>query len=416
MSAVQALYAETVTDVTASGTGTWVDCASISAGSFNASVKYLILAMADLATDNSTAENHVRLVHGSTPTEFTDADAVHDSGSGADGGMVYSWMYVFTQPGTTEEIKLQIQGESTTTATCKFSQIVAINLDNFGIENTDYYYNEVTADYSTTTTPTAQASITFTASGTDVWLVIGHASIMETATVTDGNAAGFELHESVGGTVNPKTLMEGEDANAGDENRAHCGMRVFTPSAASHTFSVRPYHIGTASFSVGSTRIFAMKLNKFAQYAHAYTDGGATPAASPSWTNVATLNFTPTLTGNWFYWSQAIIDIGSLGDEVNFRLQDDNDGSMGSDPNYGDDAPNAEGWDSADFVPSGMMKMKSLSFGISTTVNFDATHVVGTTSSVAQRSIVAFSLELASSATPSIAFDSRRLIQPLIVR
>src|SRR5919109_1031095 len=153
MTTVQALYAETISDVTGTSDA-WTDAASIAAGSFTAGKKYLILAIADLSGSASAGEHHVRLVHGTTPTEFTDGDGVLDPGPGADGGFIFSWMHVFTQPGTTELVKLQIQGESTNVATCKFSQIVAINLDQFGTENVDYFYNEVTADYTTTTTPT----------------------------------------------------------------------------------------------------------------------------------------------------------------------------------------------------------------------------------------------------------------------
>jgi len=393
MAAVQALYAETTTDVTATGTGTWSDCASISAASFTANKKYLILAIADLAGSSSAGEHWIRLVHGTTPTLFTDGDSILDPGSGANGGFIYSWMHVYTQPGTTELVKLQIMGEGTNVATCKFSQIVAINLDDFGTENTDYYFNEDTADYTTTTTPTAKASVTFTPNGTDDWLVIGHVVQGIPSATTDGTDFLCQLYDSVGGTTAPSIDIEAEDVDAGDEQRNIVLMRVFTPSNASHTFSVRPYHAG-ASFTVLSTRIIALKLNKFAQHSNAYTDGAVSPAAAPSWTNVATRTFTPSVTGNWFYWAQVTQDIAAATAELNFRLQDDNDGSMGSDPAYGDDAPNAPAYDATDDLPAGMFKMKSLSSGASTTVNLDATRAVSTPD-VKHRSIVAFSLELA---------------------
>lgn len=392
MPSAQALYAESIADVTAATT--YVNVCTISAGSFTGSAKYLILAIADLSGSGSANEHYVRLQHGGV--NFTDGEFVHDPGQGADGGQIYSWMYVFTQPSSPEAVALDIKGESTGVATSKFGQIVAINLDNIGTENTDWYYNEVTADYTTTTTPTAQASITFTPNGTDDWLVIGHAVQGKPSVVADGNSAGFEIHNSVTGTVNPKTLAEYEDVDLGDEIRGFIGMRVYTPTNVSHTFSVRPYHVN-ASCVFDSSRIFALKLNKFAQKIFSYTDGAVTPGTAGNWTTVASVSFTPSVTGNWFFLSQVILDLVLLNNETNFRLQHNDSGSLVSDPNYGDDSPNPAGWDSSDDLPMGMMKMRSMTSGAIRTVNFDATQAAGTSAAVKQRSIVAFSLELASS-------------------
>jgi hypothetical protein len=397
MAAAQALYAETIADITATGDGTWVDCALIAAASFTASRKYLIIAIADLEGSGGAAEHWCRLVHGTTPTLFTDADYILDPGSGANGGMICSWMYIYTQPGTTELVKLQIQGEGVNVATCKFSQIVAINLDDVGTEGTQFISGESLTDTTTTTTKTAHSSITVTGDGVKDWLVIGHVVQAPPSAVADGNDFLADLFESVGATAAPSLDIEGEDADAGDEQRNFILVRYFPAlSSGSHTFSVRIAHAG-ASFTVLSSRLIAIDLSTFAQHAGSYTDGAVSPAASPTFTNVATLSFTPAVTGNWFYLATATGDMAAGTAELNERLQDDDDGSMGSDPTYGDDAPNAPAYDATDDIPHAIMKMKSLTSGASRTINYDFTRAVSTPD-VKHRNLVAFSLELAGAA------------------
>jgi hypothetical protein len=395
MTALVGKYAETVTNITATGSGNWVDCASLAATEFVIGHKYLIRANIDIEGSGGSAEHHARLVHGTTPTEFTDGDSVFDPGAGANGGMQFSWMTVWTQPGTAELIKLQIQGESTNVATCKVSQISTIDLDGL-VLNTDYWFNEVTADYTTTATPTAQAAVTLTPNGTDNFWVIGNVSQGVPSVVADGNDFRCELYESVGATTTPLIDIEAEDADAGDEQRNLTIMRTWAAlSAAAHTFSLRPYH-GGAAFTVLSTRIFVLRLNALLQNAIEYTDGGVSPATSPTFTTVASASFTPSATGNWYYEGAGIQDTFSASSaEMNFRLQDDNDGSAGSDPSI-ETSMNAPAYDTTDSIPAQFFKLKSL-VSAATVVNFQSTEISGT-GNIKNRCAVAFSLELAAAA------------------
>jgi len=407
MAAVTMLYAETVTNITSTG-GAWVDAAIIAAASFSASTKYLIMAVIDIEGSTAASEHHARLVHGATPTEFTDGDSVFDSGSGVNGGFQYGWMTVWTQPGTAELVKLQIQGESTSTATCKISQIFAMDLTLLA-ENSDYWYNEVTADYTTTTTPTAQASVTLTPNGTDNYFVIGNVTQGLCAALADGNDFRCDLNESVGATTTPLLDVETEDIDVGDEQRNLLLMRTWAAlSAVSHTFALRPYHAG-ASFTVLSSRVFALRLNVFDQHAVAYTDGGVSPATSPTWTNLQTLSVTPNATGNFFYFLQGVQDtFGASSAEMNFRLQDDDDGSLGNDPSV-DTSMNAPVYDVSDSIPAQLFKMKSLTAGGLRTINFDATEIVST-GNIKNRTGVLWSAELAGAAAADELAGGRRML------
>ncbi|HLE03322.1 MAG TPA: hypothetical protein VI729_01745, partial [Anaerolineales bacterium] len=106
MPAATGLYAEKVTDTTANTT-TWVDVCEISAASFTAGKKYLILALGYLSCGSGTSDARMRLVHGTTPTEFTDFSSSFEVGVNTKKALA-AFMTVWTQPGTAELVKLQI--------------------------------------------------------------------------------------------------------------------------------------------------------------------------------------------------------------------------------------------------------------------------------------------------------------------
>lgn len=389
MAAAQGLYAETISDVISTDvSGGWLDCAEIAAGSFTASGKYLIVALAYLSSNSATLEKRARLVHGPDGSEAAFTDATYDiegGGAGANAGDLASWMYVWDQPGTAEQVKVQIASTGADDVTCHLSQIFALRLDDLAAS--DWTYAEVTTDYTNTATFADQAAVTFTPNGTDGWLLIGHV-------VWDVNDAAnqFEarLNDSVAGALEPLLSLEGEDAAT--EERCGLLVRAQTPSAASHTFSVQARNdvIGTANV-VLSSRIFALRLNAFRQHFAEYTEAEITTL--DAMTNAETATVTPDVTGDWFYIGSVTADEKTgVTNEFRIRLQDDNDGSMGSDPAYGDDQPQDWAMDSTDQFPFQIFKLKSLTSGGPRTINVDAQLTTG--GAFEDRGLYGFSLEL----------------------
>jgi len=413
MTAVPMLYAETTSDVTDTGGAPWTAAASIASGSFTASKEYLIFASAFIECSAGAGEHHVRLVHGATPTEFTDGDCVIDPVA-ANGGFWAFWLYRFTQPGSAEAVTIELQGEGTGVVTCLMSQICAIQITDYLTENTDFYWNEVTTDYTTTSTMADQAAVTFTPNGTDDWWIVAHAVQLQGSGQTEN--VEMRLSDSVSGSTTPFLSMESEDPDAGDEAR-HIGLaRMFTPSNASHVFSIQARHAGTQTFPIASSRILALKLNKFDQHINQYTDGIQSPAASPTFTTVATASVTPNITGNWFYLATGNGDMGATTAELNVRLQDNNSGSFVSAPNYGDNGMNPPVWDATNEIPHGIFNMKSLTTGASRTINFGMTRIAGTPD-VKNAALTGFSAELATEAPifpPLPGEIHRQRVSPLV--
>ena len=390
MAAAQGLYAEGL-NVSASTTA-WVDVCTIAAGSFTASKKYLILAIAHIRSDTSSAnETRVRLVHGGTPTLFTDANSAYEETS-ADQDTVVGWMEVWTQPGTAELVKLQVSSSSTSTHRVILGQIFALKLDDDLTLNTDYFYNEVTGDYTTTVTPTAQASVTFTPNGTDSYLVIAQSAVDTVGITTEYYQS---IYDSVEGLDTPKIEVESEDAT--NEYRNYLLARVFTPSAASHTFSTRISGETAGDHIALSSRIFVIRLNKFAAFGQAYTAAEDQPVAAASWETEQTLSVTPTVNGDWFYIGYFGNDVGTLTDDLQTRLQVNPDGSgLVSDPAYGDTSPGQDAWDATDVTPFAIFNFRSLASGAARAINLDCQMVSGTTLRVQERTLAAFSMQLAS--------------------
>src|SRR3990167_7677832 len=130
MANVQVLYAEDISGAITANSTAWVDVCSIAAGSFTAGAKCLIIANQNTHNDSASEEGRIRLVHGTTPTVFDDASLAFESG--VNGEHLVSYMFLFTQPGTTELIKLQISSSSTNVTTSDWGQIIVINLDDIG--------------------------------------------------------------------------------------------------------------------------------------------------------------------------------------------------------------------------------------------------------------------------------------------
>lgn len=395
--AAQGLYCEKVTDTTAATTS-WVDVCQIAASSFTASKQYLIIANSYISSNNATNEARIRLVYGTTPTVFTDASAAYELtavAAGTGNRTVYSYMTVYTQPSTANLVKLQISNSSTSTTTAEMGQIFALKLSDDFTENTDWCYAEQTTDYTTEaafsdTSSTDAASCSLTADGTDDYLALANAMVDITSTASQYR---MSLYESVSNVDEPALDIEGEDAT--NEFRSHVLAQTYlTPSAASHLWQPR-FNDESTAYTILSSRIFVINLNKFSQHTSSYATAEEAPAATPNWTTTRTIAPTPDVTGDWFVLGTYQNDVGALTNDLFSRLQiNPAGGGLASNPAYGDDAPHENSWDATDVTNFQIFKMISLSSGAARDINLGVQMNSGTTLRVQERHLVAFSLEL----------------------
>jgi len=393
MANAQVLYAESLTG--SANSTTWVDMASIPDSSFTAGKTYLIIANQVSTTSSATNDIRARLVHGTTPTVFDDASLAIETPGSTDYHEL-SFMFLYTQPGTPELVKLQISHSSTSTVTNILSQIIAIKLSDDFISGTDYFWNEDLVNYTITSTPTAKATTaSFTPNGTDTWLSIGQ-MIYDVVSIVD--EIGFELYDSVAGVLG-LVWQEGEDAT--NDFIGHNVFWVGTPTNASRTVAVRPVNEAGSNVMLAS-RVIAINLAKFAQSAAVFSAAEVDPATSPSYTNVATVSFTPTNTGDWVYIGFAALDQNESGTNFGARIQANPDGGgLVSNPNFNTAAPGIDIWDTLDETVFSVFKLLQFNSGASRTVNYDFTQVAGTTGRVEDIGLVAFSVALLDT-TPAV--------------
>lgn len=400
MANAQVLYDERVSATVATGT-VWVDLAIITGSSFTANKTYLILAnQAGFPGDNA-ANFRVRLVRG-TGTVFTDAGQSWEGLTTQE--HEESYMLLYTQPATPELIKLQISSSSTVTMTNILSQILAINMDDVGVTGTAYFYKESTADYTLTNTPTGTAvTSSFTPNGADRWLYIGNMIHDVAGLVTP---IGFELYDSATGVVN-STQQEGEDGT--NDFHGHNLYWVGIPTNSARTLQVRPFQSGASPDAIQlSSRVIAINLSKFAQSASAFSATEVQPAATPTYTTLATIAPNPTNTGDWVVIAFSVNDVGGTGAESETRLQiNAGGGGLVDDPPYPSTAPSVDAWDVTDETAFSVFNLVALTSGAGRTMNWDARAVAGTTvQRFEDNGIVAFSVELASSSTLLVIQDA----------
>lgn len=394
MAAVQILYADTtVEQITTDSSEGYEDAAAIPSGSFTAGDTYLIVAQMFTTSNSATIETRARLQHGTT--NFTDAEYfVEIQGAGANGGWQHTWLYVFTQPGGgAEAITLAFGSTGADDVTMHHSSLTALNLSDL-VEDEDWWENEVTADYTNTTTFVSQASVTLTANSLDSFLLLAHAVINVNDATVQCEAM---LHDSVAGLIGALWSVEGEDATA-ETSKSLFLAHAVTPLMGSHTFSIQTRdEAGGVPNDVLSSRIVVLRLDSFAQFFANVTS--AELALTAAFQTAETESVTPGVTGDWWYMGFCSHDVELSTNELLLRLQDDNDGSMGSDPDYGDDMPGDWALDSTDEGTFYLQKMKPLTSGGSRTINFDVA-ATATAGIVEDRLLVGFSAELSSVIDP----------------
>jgi hypothetical protein len=280
---------------------------------------------------------------------------------------------------------------TTSTATCQLGQLFALDVTDLTADS-DYYYNEHTSDDATmTTTYEDGASITVVGNSSDTWWVCGDVNR------NTGSTTVLDQH---------RLNLDGDTAhtykNEGDDT-ADVNSWLFSRSFVPDSSSVCKMQYGVASGTTGtyfSSRIFAINLNAFRQFFAEDTtsDSGS---IQTNFVTLATESVTPEVTGDWFYIGGFTSIVSAASDSLNIRLQDDNDGSMGSDPAYGDDEPGVHAGDPLNEDGFIIFKMKELTTGASRTINLDARDTVNA-STATNRTLVGFALEL-EAAPPATA-------------
>lgn len=312
--------AEVNTNQTTSST-TFVDVtgATIASGSFTVGKKYLIYITAHvgyMAGDGT----EVQVIHGSTAF----------SGSGqwvsfaADTNRHnYTFMTVW-EAVSSEGIALQYRSRlgGANTASANFVSIFVMNLSDDLTENTDWHFNEVSADDAMSTAFEDGAAVTFTpTTASHDWLVLGNIQVDYAA-----QSANYVTVRLTDGTnVLPQAQVD--IPNTALDEVGFGLARVFTLPASSTTLKVQYKVSASTTANALHSKIFALDLNKFRNHGFAYTEAGTNLSASDYATQIQTLSFTPDIQGDVFVGSYWSFDRNSSSNTGEQRIQIDNSDS-----------------------------------------------------------------------------------------
>ena len=395
MAAIDYLESTPVTtEQSHTGDTSWTDVhanAEIATGAFTGSKKYLVIVNALFRGSDIENVFGIKVVHGATPTDFATSVKQIEPNNIATHDYDYCWWTVFDQPATPETIKVQFKTlDSGQTVFADEIRVFAINMTDDLTENTDWHFNENTSGATHTTTAfgagqTDRASITFTpGSAGDDWLILSRARIAVKSVGVNFEIATLDESDTL---VRSKISHEGEDIT--NEFRVHTIPYVAEGlSAAEHTYQIQTRDDLTGINDYDSSAILALNLDLFESHSVIQTAG--TVVTTTSFTEIATLgSYSPTTTGDHLVIGDAVLQVGFA--LVRLRLQFDGT----SDPTgWETDITQWRAWDVTDEFNLPVAVIRSISSG-GVTVDLDGDSG-DTFQSWADRTIIAFSMELAS--------------------
>lgn len=323
------------------GDTAWHTVLTAPASNFVAGGTYLLLVtLANVNNSSGATSAGVRVAHGTTPTQFDSSERFHEAMSTTvTEGFQYSWFAVFTQPGTTEDLIVQVMTESSAqTVSTRGGRVIQwIRLDEDLTQDEDWFYNENNTDAAlaagTAFTTRASISLDPPAAGDD-WLILARERV-------DWNSAGASqlTVRLVSDPSGSPTLLSRELWNPKDPTDRHTCMVAWLVS--DHGDAAITYGIQEAAPSTTprhkQSAVFAINLNKFAESTFAYDVDPIAGSTSyveitpDGWTNPNVIT-----AEDWFVLAFCAADINAIGSGSRLRIQiDGNDEPPGWDTGAG---------------------------------------------------------------------------------
>jgi hypothetical protein len=304
--------------VSTTSNATWVDILTLGSGNFSSSTEYLIIAYIAIEPNSAQNQAEARLVHGSTPTAFSDSAHSHEVGNAACSSQ-YFYFTKFTQPGTAEDVKIQGQASDGGTSDYRWGAIFAMELTDLS-SGTDYLWNEDTTggvlDTGWTTYATTGA---FTPGGSSDWMVMINESWIPSSVQATVDHRIQRTGEA--STTFPEINSESDDST--NDTIVTGNIGVYSLTGTSNTFNAQHKRSNTTgTTNLTRSAIFALDLGAFNKSSVLYTASDVTMDATDYNTQVLARSLSDPTSGalvlaTWVYNS------GNVSSDAKTRLQDD---------------------------------------------------------------------------------------------
>jgi len=318
MATLPHVFSEQVTNQTHTGDTNWTTKHTIAASNFDAGGTYLIIAWAQVGGSATNRQVGIRLAHGTTPTAFTESEHVFEPQTTSDANrQAYQTALVFTQPGTAEDVVVQLRCVLTGTDTVRADTIAITCLKISALTSGDYAYDSDTPNLTHTTSfQSTGSSVTITSAASEKWLVIA-AYRVDVAILT--NQIQHRINRDSATETVPQTGWEAEQA---DETLTGVLIRPYTLSSGSHTFTLEARDAASAGNITTHSFIIALRLAAFTDADYNYTAGTVTATGAANITvEFAALNPTPSVTQDVLILAYGTVDMNTNASRVYGRIQ-----------------------------------------------------------------------------------------------
>jgi len=382
---------------TGNTTETDITDAVITSGNFVTGRKYLILVRAHHG-GNSTAGNfRIRTLHGTVL--FAGSDHTMEPTSTTALGTHYTWFTVWTAI-SSEGIKQQFRtNNSGDTVTTDQNILVSLELSEDLTEDSDWHFNFDGSQRTLTDTPTADATITIQTADHEVgdtYLVM-HFGRLDQGTI--GNLL-TRLDRTGEATSTTPTLSQ-ETEDSGQDFHILFSSRTFDLGASDNTFASFNWREVGGNGIVQDSAMFAINLEKFQNSNEEYTDGTINMSTTNWATQLENLSLVTDQAGDVFI-------LGSW--TANHKIVSSTVGAQHRLQTNGSDTPadqtshtlQSPGWDGDDLLPMTAFTIQNLTASTHTfDMEGDFSNASGTPTGE-NRSLAAFSLELAGGASRTL--------------
>jgi len=298
MAAIGYVYDEKTTDTPHTGDTSFFDVLTMAKEDFVANATYILIITAQLHHNASTNHGEARVVHGTTPTKFIGSDFRFEAGDNATTANrhTYGFLYKWTVPATTEDVKFQIRNVDATGDTVRASGVtmLAIRLDADLTEGKDWAYGEDDDSGAPTTHTSTHVSFASTGAFTpdnasDDWMVVAMHHVLINSL---NRNCEVRIDRDSETEIVPLWSEEGEDT---EEYKCRLLMRVYSLTAAAHTFTVQARDDNTGLNDHNFSTIFALRLNVFEGHDKFWNEAEQTFSVAGDWEQInGFASYTPT--------------------------------------------------------------------------------------------------------------------------
>jgi len=309
---------DTIITTSVGTAGAWTEISNytIDSSNFTAGDQYLVMVNFSLNSDSTSESAMAQVRHGSTV--FSDSGfrwETRRSGS-AYTGHGYQWFTVWTAVDG-ESVYVDISDSGTGNVYSEGYQAFVLNLDEYLVESTDWYYDTATHSGNLSSAWSTDGASIDISGGNNEWMVMAMGQFLSDSTSADMQ---MRINNTTDSNIFSSLTYEGEDV---DDYRPLVAM---TGDIISGTETWRVDAADAAATQDWTdSKIFALNINAFRDHQIATGTGLVAIAPQSTWVQAHSMaSYNVESTADTFVWSNEVVNMGENRKVLYTRVQVDN--------------------------------------------------------------------------------------------